>query len=570
MYHVVSGDPPLPSTSEVSSGCMQFIKRCLSRQPADRPGAAELLQDPWLADTLKGLEREVHHNQQQQQPSRLVLDPPDGVSNLGLLPTGGAADQRYADEMMHMHRANNPMDPMLGANSRDGAHMHSYSSVGSVGSASNPANRSRASSVSRKNLAGDLRFMPLGAADTTNPETMFSLIDHRSIGGSYSSGERSPGAGGSGLHGTLGGLRNPMSSIGMSPLARTPGSPGSTNSLHAAWPYNKDTTSGVGSSSVSISALAAAATTPTQTAPPLAPSASTGLLPWNPLSASGIDVSAVTSGIGTDGAIAAVVPNQSLRSAGMELAAIYSSPSAIKQAISGSGSTSTVAPSRLQNAIIMDSPVDSVATPSELHQFSTNPAANSSVPVSANAADTEDKDAVAQESFPVAPTGASASAPVLSNDEIQDLSDTTRNVVTAMLSMPLEGVDVAGVAGWLGEGNTPMELLDAQEIQETVATTSHIVVRQREQQIRQQQVMRNFMNHQKSQENGGTLKDKEPSGVALDTVGGGQSRIIRKGVVIEQRIEPPAVFPLPPDDTEDEEYDDEDVGDAEDEYESDA
>ncbi|KAJ2387174.1 Suppressor of Sensor Kinase (SLN1) [Coemansia sp. RSA 2559] len=559
MYHVVSGDPPLPGVSEVSSGCMRFLKRCLNRQPADRPGAAELLQDEWLADTLKSLERAAPQNQ--QQPSRLASEPADYVPNLGFL-SSSTADQTQTDDMLYAHRANNPMDPMLGMNSRDDAHMHSYSSVGSAGSTSNPANRSRAPSINRKNISGDLRFMPLGA-DATNPEAMFSLIDHRSIGGSLSSGDRSPGSAGAGLHGTLAGFRIPMSSIGMSPLARTPGSPGSTHSLHAAWPYNKDAVAGLGSTSTSshgnnigISAL----TSTQKAAPPLVPSTSAGLMPWHALS---------TSGIGADSATAAAaVPNDSLLSAGLELAAIYSTPSAIYQAIngaSGSSSSNAVLPSKLQNAMIMDSPVDSVATPSELHQFSAE-SADASRPISSPGgnADVYSNNMSAQESFPSGTVGTDVSASALSSDEIQDLSETTRSVVTAMLSMPLEGVDVAGVAGWLGEGNTPMELLDAKEIKETVETTSHIVARQREQQIRRQQVIRSQLNRQKSQDE--PTKNKEASGSEYRSNSGmSDSQTIGKGVVVEQRIEPPAVFPLPPDDTEDEEYEYEE--EAEDEYE---
>ncbi|KAJ1662274.1 Suppressor of Sensor Kinase (SLN1) [Coemansia sp. RSA 1813] len=581
MYHVVSGDPPLPSSSEVSNGCMQFIKRCLNRQPADRPGAAELLRDEWLADTIKSLERAVPQN---QQPSRLTSEPSDCVPNLGLLPTG-TVEQKQSDDVSHAHRANNPMDPMFGVIGKDDAHMHSYSSVGSVGSASNPANRSRASSISRKNLSGDLRFVPLDT-NATNPETMLSLIDHRSIGGSYSSGDRSPSGIGTGFHGTLGGLRNPMSSIGMSPLARTPGSPGSITSLHGAWPYNKDTTglgsSGTGanssnSNSISISALASI--TPTQTAPPLVLSASTGSI------AGPHAGTLVTGGVGMGSTAAAAAPSDSLRSAGLELAAMYSSPSAIYQAISGTSSNSvrinatdsSMPSSRLQHAMLMDSPVDSVTAASELNQFTTS-SADASRPMSSSGGGSnadvlpnsyDNNSAPAKESFPLEDAGTDASASMLSNDEMQDLSETTRNVVTAMLSMPLEGVDVAGVAGWLGEGNTPMELLDAEEIKETVATTSHIVARQREQQIRRQQVMRNYMNRQKAQDDPSS-KDKAASGAMLGassnagTSGGNGSQIAGK----EQRIEPPSVFPLPPDDTEDEEYGYEYDREAEDEYES--
>ncbi|KAJ2882181.1 hypothetical protein IWW38_005693 [Coemansia aciculifera] len=98
------------------------------------------------------------------------------------------------------------------------------------------------------------------------------------------------------------------------------------------------------------------------------------------------------------------------------------------------------------------------------------------------------------------PGSSSASVGHLSSDEILDLSETTRKAVSAMLSMPLEGADVAGVSGWLGEGYTPMEMLNEDEVKETLATTSHIVVREREQQLRrQQQEMRHLMHRQQLQ-----------------------------------------------------------------------
>ncbi|KAI8319252.1 hypothetical protein GQ54DRAFT_265651, partial [Martensiomyces pterosporus] len=48
MYHVVAGNPPLPDPSMISSEGMRFIKRCFTRQPADRPQASDLLKDEWV------------------------------------------------------------------------------------------------------------------------------------------------------------------------------------------------------------------------------------------------------------------------------------------------------------------------------------------------------------------------------------------------------------------------------------------------------------------------------------------------------------------------------------------
>ncbi|KAI9474405.1 hypothetical protein BX667DRAFT_470397, partial [Coemansia mojavensis] len=53
MYHVVSGDPPLPTSPDISHECLRFIRRCFTRQPADRPRAADLLADEWLAPTIR-------------------------------------------------------------------------------------------------------------------------------------------------------------------------------------------------------------------------------------------------------------------------------------------------------------------------------------------------------------------------------------------------------------------------------------------------------------------------------------------------------------------------------------
>ncbi|KAJ1932766.1 hypothetical protein FBU59_006257 [Linderina macrospora] len=173
--------------------------------------------------------------------------------------------------------------------------------------------------------------------------------------------------------------------------------------------------------------------------------------------------------------------------------------------------------------------------------------------------------AAAQYAVPSAQTYLSADAQKsMSSDEKKDVFDITRKAVSALLSLPLEGSDVSGVAGWLGQDNTPLALLDADEVKETVAATSQIVVRQREQQIRRQQELRE----------GGVLakRVKSQMGIVSELASSEVELSYSAPGFVPLKSEPPALYPLPPgddDEEEDEEEEDEEEEDEEEEEEDD-
>ncbi|CAO3646374.1 unnamed protein product [Cunninghamella blakesleeana] len=53
MYHVVTGHPPLPDPSQLSELGLDFLKKCFTRDPAERPSAVELLEHPWITKYLE-------------------------------------------------------------------------------------------------------------------------------------------------------------------------------------------------------------------------------------------------------------------------------------------------------------------------------------------------------------------------------------------------------------------------------------------------------------------------------------------------------------------------------------
>jgi mitogen-activated protein kinase kinase kinase len=51
MYNIAQGNPPQqPTEEQLSDGGRNFLRKCFERDPAKRPSAAELLQDPWIVE----------------------------------------------------------------------------------------------------------------------------------------------------------------------------------------------------------------------------------------------------------------------------------------------------------------------------------------------------------------------------------------------------------------------------------------------------------------------------------------------------------------------------------------
>ncbi|KAI8883185.1 hypothetical protein K501DRAFT_219835 [Backusella circina FSU 941] len=58
MYHVVTGHPPLPDASQITSLGIDFLKKCFIRNPMKRPTAEELLNHPWIQSYLDSYNEE--------------------------------------------------------------------------------------------------------------------------------------------------------------------------------------------------------------------------------------------------------------------------------------------------------------------------------------------------------------------------------------------------------------------------------------------------------------------------------------------------------------------------------
>ncbi|KAJ2318264.1 Suppressor of Sensor Kinase (SLN1), partial [Coemansia sp. RSA 2704] len=581
MYHVVSGDPPLPGTADISSEGMRFIRRCFTRQPADRPSAADLLEDEWLAGTLRSMERLEARN---QSASKMAATPIDYMSSIGHI--GGDLDSEPGARSAHnSHRSElgasigTSIGLDLGVGRRSASRMRS---VSSISSAMPSPTRSRKSSMHTKNLSGDLRFMS-STASLSNAEVLLSMMDPSLNSGGVSGGRLRAYSGSD----RSGSIAAASGNVEQWSLNRTPGSPSSANSLHAAWPFNKSgsprSTPGVVSSpadGLPVSALAGAGLDISAVTAP----------PFNPLSISDSESLAVLNSASI-GSLASRGSPEMLTATEEELVAKYTSTAVIYQALSSSAtspmrshrSASTHTPgipsSRLHHTSDMGSPADSTGSVDSIEstnvsQFAVDTVSDTGIP-SAVPADLGDEDEATRSKS--LPANNAQPTSYLTTDDIQELTETTRRAVSALLTIPLEGADVAGVSGWLGEGNTPMELLNADEIKETVVATSQNIVRQREQQLRQKQEMRsvlqrrqfkNMMSRKAADDVAAELSPLTTSGAQLLSAVGPQSAPIIDGfqrsgsgasdmldsiprtaapAFAAQMTEPLALYPLPPD-----------------------
>ncbi|KAI9488449.1 hypothetical protein BDB00DRAFT_963705 [Zychaea mexicana] len=88
MYHVVTGHPPLPDASQLSSDGIDFLKKCFTRNSMKRPTANELLSHRWIVQYLENYYQqdmmmmdengayegyEGYEQQQQQHPAAAAM-----------------------------------------------------------------------------------------------------------------------------------------------------------------------------------------------------------------------------------------------------------------------------------------------------------------------------------------------------------------------------------------------------------------------------------------------------------------------------------------------------------------
>lgn len=86
MYHVVTGHPPLPDPSQLSTLGIDFLKKCFTRSPMKRPTATELLSHPWITSYL-----ESYYN----EDGEIVMPQPDMYDS-----NSAAGGYKYSDEGM--------------------------------------------------------------------------------------------------------------------------------------------------------------------------------------------------------------------------------------------------------------------------------------------------------------------------------------------------------------------------------------------------------------------------------------------------------------------------------------
>lgn len=137
MYHVVTGHPPLPDASQLSSDGIDFLKKCFTRNPMKRPTAHELLSHQWIVRYLE------------------LYDNPEGHMDAG----DYAGDYDGTSGVME-GTTDDPMASYNGSHGMDGGIDDSgmMRSIGSTRSYERPLVRSIANSMAIEGMANSLAY----------------------------------------------------------------------------------------------------------------------------------------------------------------------------------------------------------------------------------------------------------------------------------------------------------------------------------------------------------------------------------------------------------------------------
>ncbi|KAK8853310.1 hypothetical protein IAR55_004014 [Kwoniella newhampshirensis] len=82
MFHLgaTTEHPPLPESHEMSEAGIEFIEKCLSLDPQERPTAEELLHDPWLEPMLQQMAEQESDYPDVLSTHEVAPPPPDDIS----------------------------------------------------------------------------------------------------------------------------------------------------------------------------------------------------------------------------------------------------------------------------------------------------------------------------------------------------------------------------------------------------------------------------------------------------------------------------------------------------------